>query len=324
MSLRFDGRVVIVTGAGGDPGLGRSYALLLARLGARVVVNDVGTGPDGLGTIAVDPEAVVEEIRGSGGTAVLDTHSVATEDGARAVVETALNAYGRVDALINNAGVRRFAHFLDLKPDEITRMVDVHLYGTIWMCRAVWPHLRRSGGGRILNSTSGAMLGAGYGSVYGAVKSGIWGLTRTLAFEGVSDRIAVNTISPGAITKSAALDDIPPPTGEQAARRSPDRVAPLAAYLVHPDCPASGKNIVAEEGHLHEVLYRETEGVVLEAPSVDEVAKAWEGIVDRTVASDLLDSPEAGFWLGLPPGFDRESGEIPPGSIPGSPSRPAT
>lgn len=317
MSLCFDGQVVIVTGAGGDPGLGRSYALLLARLGARVVVNDLGVGPDGLGTLAANPADVVEEIRGSGGTAIADTHSVATEDGARAVVQTALDAYGRVDALINNAGVLRFTQFPDLKPAEITRMIDVHLYGTIWMCRAVWPHLRSNGGGRILNTTSGAMLGAGYGSVYGAAKSGIWGLTRTLAFEGAPDQIAVNAISPGALTATMYLGDPPPLSPEHAARRSPDRVAPIAAYLIHPDCPASGKNIVVEEGHLHEVLYRETAGIDLETPSIDEVAKAWGSITDRTGASDRPDSPESGFWMGPPPGFVPGPGDLPPGSIPG-------
>jgi NAD(P)-dependent dehydrogenase (short-subunit alcohol dehydrogenase family) len=317
--VNFDGQVVIVTGAGGSPGLGRSYALLLARLGARVVVNDLGVGPDGKGTFAAHPETVVQEIRDLGGTAVVDTHSVATEDGALAVVATALDAYGRVDALINNAGVMRFAQFLELQPDEITRMVDVHLYGTIWMCRAVWPHLLRNGGGRILNTTSGAMLGAGYGSVYGAVKSGIWGLTRTLAFEGTQNGIAVNALSPGAPTMSARLADIPPLSPEAIERRSPDRVAPIAAYLVHPDCPASGKNVVAEEGHLHEVLYRRTDGVRLTAPSVDEVADAWESVVDRTAAQDLADPPESGFWLGPPPGFVPGTGELALG-IPGSPS----
>lgn len=318
MSLRFDGRVVIVTGAGGHPGLGRSYALLLARLGAHVVVNDLGVGPDGLGTLTANPETVVEEIRRDGGTAIADTNSVATEHGADAVVQTALDTYGRVDALINNAGVLRFAQFLDLKPAEITRMIDVHLYGTIWMCRAVWPHLRDNGGGRILNTTSGAMLGAGYGSVYGAAKSGIWGLTRTLAFEGTDTGIAVNTISPGALTRSANIVDIAPLSPEHAARRSPDRVAAVAAYLIHPDCPVSGKNIVVEEGHLHEVLYRETEGVHLETPSIDDVAQTWERITDRTAASDRPDSPESGFWMGVPPGFVLGSEDLPQGSIPGN------
>lgn len=317
MSLRFEGRVVIVTGAGGSPGLGRSYALLLARLGARVVVNDLGVGPDGLGTLAVSPEAVVEEIRGFGGTAVVDTHSVAGEDGARAVVETALEAYGRVDALINNAGVLRFAEFLELTSAEVTRMIDVHLYGTVWMCRAVWPHLRGNGGGRILNTTSGAMFGAGYGSVYGAAKSGVWGLTRTLAFEGAPVGIAVNAISPGALTLSASVSEMPPLSPEHAARRSPDRVAPVAAYLVHPDCPASGKNLVAEEGHLYEVLYRETGGVHLDAPSIGEVAQAWPRIVDRAVASDRPDSPESGFWMGVPPGYVLQAGGPPQASVPG-------
>lgn len=311
MSRDFADQVVIVTGAGGNPGLGRSYALLLAQLGARVVVNDLGVGPDGTGRLPASPEAVVEEIRAAGGVAVADTHSVATMDGAAAIVQTALDAFGGVDAVINNAGVLRFAQFLELEPDEITRMVDVHLYGTIWMCRAAWPHLQRRGGGRILNTVSGAMLGAGYGAVYGAVKSGIWGLTRTLAFEGAASHIAVNAISPGALTMSARLGAAPPLSPEQAARRSPDRVAPVTAFLVHPDCPASGKNIVVEEGHLHEVFYRETQGVHSVAPSLDEVADQWEQIVDRSHAADRADSPESGFWMGPPPGSDPMASGLP-------------
>ncbi|MEE3754314.1 SDR family NAD(P)-dependent oxidoreductase [Mycobacterium intracellulare] len=148
--LRFDGRVAIVTGAGGqEPSLGRSHAKLLAQRGAKVVVNDLGVGPDGRNVLRANAEQVADEICAAGGEAVADLHSVADEDGARRVVQTALDVWGRVDILVNNAGVCFMAHFDEISDADLRNVIDVHLMGTVWMCRAAWPHMRDAGYGRM-------------------------------------------------------------------------------------------------------------------------------------------------------------------------------
>lgn len=188
-TLRFDGQVAIVTGAGGQaPSLGRSHAKLLAERGAKVVVNDLGVGPDGRGTAQANAEQVVDEIRAAGGGAVTDQHSVAEEDGARAIVQTALDTWGRLDILVNNAGVAHIVHFDEISSADIRKVIDVHLMGTLWMCRAAWPVMRDAGYGRIVNTTSGAMFGQENLSIYGTAKAGIFGLSRGLAIEGAPDR----------------------------------------------------------------------------------------------------------------------------------------
>lgn len=313
--IRFDGQVVIVTGAGGNPSLGRSYAQLLARLGARVVVNDLGVGPDGMGTISAHAERVVDEIRAEGGEAIADAHSVSTEEGAQAIVRTALDEWGRVDALINNAGVARFVAFDELSSADIRTMVDVHLMGTIWMCRAVWPHMGKAGYGRIVNTVSGAMFGAGYGSIYGAAKAGIYGLTRTLAIEGERNGIRVNALQPGATTVSWHVQGFGDPPPEMAAKRTPEGVAPSAAFLAHEACSFSGKTITSEEGRLFETYYSQTTGYENPQMTIDDVSADWDRVVDRLGSHELGDPTESGFWLGIPPG-------LPPGAPPGAPPGP--
>ena len=240
---RFDGRVVIVTGAGGeDPSLGRSHAVLLASLGAKVVVNDYGVGPDGRGTLRANAERVVEEIRDLGGEAIADTHSVADEHAALAVVKTAIDKWGRVDALINNASVVHLAHFDDFSGKDIQVQIDVHLMGTIWMCRAAWPHMKRAGYGRIVNTASNGVFGGHHVAIYGAAKGGIFSLSKNLAAEGLRLGIKVNTLAPGAATKAFAIhledDEYVQQIRETA---SPDLVSPAAAFLAHEDvADASG------------------------------------------------------------------------------------
>src|ERR1700741_1882619 len=177
--LRFDGRTAIVTGAGGNPSLGRAHALLLARRGANVVVNDIGRDPETPGySGAASAEAVAEEIRALGGRAVADTHSVASEAGGVAIVETALSAFGRIDILVNNAGVSIAAGFEEMTARDFQRHIDVNLMGAVWTCRAAWPHMRRQGYGRIVNTTSGAMAGFAALVAYGTSKGGLWAFTR--------------------------------------------------------------------------------------------------------------------------------------------------
>lgn len=311
MSLRFDDRVVIVTGAGGSPSLGSSYAGLLARLGGRVVVNDLGVGPDGSGSTPADAERVASQLRASGLEAVSDTHSVSTEEGALGIVQTALDRWGRVDALINNAGVLRFGLLEELAAEDIQKMVDVHFYGTIWMSRAVWPHMREAGYGRIVNTTSPGMLGSGNGSIYGAVKAGIYGLTRTMAIEGESHGIRVNSLAPLAATiawsvvqapdKEAVGDDL-------ADAMHPDKIAPVAALLAHQECLFSGKHINAEPGHVAETYYRQTTGFTSPDLTLDSLREHLDKVVDRSDSFEVGDPTENPIWVG--------------GRAPGGPSGP--
>ncbi|CBG68550.1 putative PROBABLE SHORT-CHAIN TYPE DEHYDROGENASE/REDUCTASE [Streptomyces scabiei 87.22] len=183
-------------------------------------------------------------------------------------------------------------------------MVDVHLLGTIWMCRAVWPHMRDAGYGRIVNTTSPGMLGSGYGSVYGAVKAGSYGLTRSLAIEGDPFGIRANALAPLAAT--IAWDVVQAPgkeamDGPVAQDMSPDLIAPTAALLAHRVCPFSGKNITADPGRVSETYYRQTAGYAKVAPTIEELNDSLRQVVDRSDAHDIGDPAEAATWVGGPP-----------------------
>lgn len=299
--LRFDGQVAIVTGAGGNPGLGRSYAKLLAARGAKVVVNDLGVGPDGRSAVPAKAAAVVEEIRQAGGEAIADANSVATQQGAQAIVDTALNAFGRVDILINNAGVVEFALFDELSPNDIERLISTHLFGAIWMCRAVWPHMKAARYGRIINTVSGSMLGARYASIYGAAKSGVMGLTRNLAIEGAEFGIKVNAIWPNAATTAWQImsAEEAQPTAEVMHQFSPDLGAPAVAFLAHANCAASGKCIVSEGKNVAELWYGRAAGADIQDLSLEQVESNWEQVVDRKHYQEVADPYDgcAGFTL---------------------------
>jgi len=257
--MRFDGRVAIVTGAGAAAGLGRAHARLLARRGAKVVVNDLGTGPDGKGIERAHAEWVVDEIRADGGEAVADTNSVADEKSAEAIVQGALDTYGRVDILVNNAGIVRLGEFDAISSDDITQSIDVHLMGNIWMCRAVWPHMSEQGYGRIVNVTSIAMWGARLTVIYGTVKAGILGLTRGLAVEGAEHNILVNTLAPRANTTAFYYfnDNSAPALKTD---RPPEAVAPAVAYMCHEECALNGAYVAAGGGHVAVGVFGTTAG----------------------------------------------------------------
>ena len=236
--MRFDGEVAIVTGAGGRPSLGRAFAHLLAARGARVVVNDLGVGPDGHDRRRAHADLVAAEIAEAGGEAVADAHSVADEGGASAIVQTALDRWGRVDILVNNAGVVVLADFDEVASEDIRNIIGVHLLGSIWMARAVWPHMRERGHGRIVNITSASLLGMRYVVPYGAAKGGILSLTRGLAVEGAPHGIKVNALGPAAATAALAL--LSKPGAMDLAPRA-ELVAPAVALLAHRECPISGR-----------------------------------------------------------------------------------
>jgi NAD(P)-dependent dehydrogenase (short-subunit alcohol dehydrogenase family) len=292
--LRFDGKVAIVTGAGGqDPSLGRSHAKLLAERGAMVVVNDLGVGPDGRGVVRSNAEQVVEEIRVAGGEAVADQHSVADEHSARKIVQTALDMWGRLDILVNNAGVAFMAHFDEISSADIRKVIDVHLMGTLWMCRAAWPHMRDAGYGRIVNTTSGAMFGLEHLSIYGAAKGGIFGLTRGLAVEGAPLGIKVNALGPAAHTTATKhLNETSAFTSLMEEHFPTGLVSPAVVYLAHDGCELSGANLEAGAVNVGIRVFGQTAGYTDTKLTVESVRDNLATIVDKSTATSIPDPGE--------------------------------
>lgn len=256
MTLSFDGNVVLVTGAGN--GLGRTYALEFARRGASVVVNDLGGAVDGSGQTSGPARAVADEIVAAGGQAVADTHSVADPAGAEAMVQAAVDAFGRIDVVVNNAGILRDEALHKLTDAAWAAVTGVHLTGTMLVTRAAVRHMREQGYGRVVNTTSPAGLFGNFGQAsYGAAKMGIIGLTRVLAVEGASKGIKANVIAPGARTRmtEAVMGPL-----EQSLDLRPDLVAPVVLYLAHRRCELSGEVISAAFGRVSRVFIGSTPG----------------------------------------------------------------
>jgi len=256
--LRFDERVVIITGAGG--GLGRSHALELARRGARILVNDPGSAVDGSGSSTFAADRVVEEITALGGIAAPNRDSVATSDGGQAIVQAALDAFGRVDVLINNAGILRDKAFHHMDAAMIDSVIDVHLKGALFVSQPAFRAMRAQGYGRIVNTSSASGLFGNFGQAnYGAAKAGLAGLTRVLAIEGAGHGIRVNAIAPVAatrMTQDILGDDL-------VARVAPETVSPMVAFLAHEDCPVNGHVYSVAGGRIARIVVAETHGVVL-------------------------------------------------------------
>lgn len=290
--LTFEGRVAIVTGAGGSSGLGRAHARLLAERGARVVVNDVGVSRDGITGIPADAEAVAAEIVAAGGEAIADLNSVADESGAQAVVRTALDAWGRVDILINNATIGARAKFEEITSADIERIIGVNLMGSIWMCRAVWPHMLEARYGRIVNTTSGGMMGMPYVTAYGAAKFGMFGLTRGLATEGAEYNIKVNAVSPGAATNSVGrfLSFSDPEMLDAYRKQLPaELVSPVFGYLSHEACAVSGNLLQAGGGAVSARLVGATAGIHRPQLSIEDVRDHIAQIFDANTMSSVMD-----------------------------------
>jgi NAD(P)-dependent dehydrogenase (short-subunit alcohol dehydrogenase family) len=282
--LRFDGRTAVVTGAGGNPGLGRAYALLLAARGANVVVNDIDRAVAPGYPSTASTQAVVEEIRAAAGNAVADTNSVATEDGAAALIQTAIDAFGGVDILVNNAGISIAASFEEMTAQDIRRHIDINLMGTIWTCRAAWSHRKAKGYGRIVNTSSGAMAGAPLLVAYSASKGGIFSFTRALASEGEAHGIKVNAINPGAFTRMvAAQQHTTSPMYRMAEANLPaELVAPVAAFLSHESCPVTGDTITSVGGLVNRVYIAETGGFSANPLTLEAVAARWDEVIADT------------------------------------------
>lgn len=263
--LRFDGQVVIITGAGGvPPSLGSAYAHLFAERGAKVLVNDFGLGSDGRGGVEPSAQAVVDSIIAAGGEAIADTHSVADSASAQKIVQTAIDAWGRVDVLINNAGMTMYTLFDEISEEDIHRTLDSHLLGHIWMTRAAWPHMRKAGYGRVINVGSEAMFGSALCALHGTSKGGVYALTNNLAFEGGRYGIKTNMVSPAAITrKHAYLSGAADPEAymkEYAAISRVEQIAPVVAYLAHESCELNGESLFAFGGKVTMYRMAETNG----------------------------------------------------------------
>lgn len=273
-------RVVVVTGAGG--GLGREYALTLARSGARVVVNDLGGSRDGSGSGSSMADSVVDEIRAEGGLAVANYDSVATREGAEAVISTAISEFGAVHGVVNNAGILRDGAFHKMTDENWQAVLNVHLNGGYNVTRAAWPHFRDQKFGRIVVATSTSGLYGNFGQAnYGAAKLGLVGLVNTLAIEGKKYGIVANAIAPMAATRMT--EDIAP--ADFLLTLPAAHVSPVVAHLMSEDCGDTGCVFVVGGGQIQRVAQFQNKGVTFGAPpTVDEVARRWSEIVDMSEA----------------------------------------
>lgn len=264
--LRFDDRVAVVTGAG--RGLGRAYALLLAERGARVVVNDPGGSMRGEDPDAGVAAEVVAEIAAAGGTAAACTASVATPEGGRAIVDTALDRFGRLDILIHNAGTVRYGSLTELSYEDFEAVLDVHLRGAFHTVRAAFPVMSAAGYGRVvLTSSIGGLYGNRAVANYAVSKAGMIGLSNVVALEGAEAGVRCNIIVPSALTRMAdGIDTSAYPD------MRPELVAPAVAYLAHETCCLTGELLVAIAGRVARAYIAETPGVYQPSWTVDEVA----------------------------------------------------
>ncbi len=269
-------RVIVVTGAGG--GLGREYALTLAKEGAYVVVNDLGGARDGSGAGHSMADQVVAEIKAAGGRAVANYDSVADAAGAENMVKTALDEFGKIDGIVSNAGILRDGTFHKMTYDNWDSVLKVHLYGGYNVIRAAWPHFREQSYGRIVVATSTSGLFGNFGQAnYSAAKLGLVGLINTLAQEGAKYNIKANAMAPIAATRMT--EDILPP--EVFKKLTPEYVAPIVAYLCTEEVPDTASVFIAGGGKVQRVALFQNKGVTFdEVPSVDDVAAHWGQIDD--------------------------------------------
>jgi NAD(P)-dependent dehydrogenase (short-subunit alcohol dehydrogenase family) len=290
--LRFDDRVAIITGAG--RGIGRAHARLLASRGARVVVADLGAEIDGSGASHGPADEVVAEIEADGGTAVACYGSVADEADAAAIVDTALREFGRLDIVINNAGIHDPAPFGDLTVAQFRRMFDVHFFGTLFVTKAAWPHFLGTGYGRVVNTTSEAILGGiPQLASYGAAKGAVFGLTRNLATEGAAHGIRVNALAPRAHTRMSESDaerlasmfDMSEEMMEQVkASMPPEHNAPAALFLAHESCPLNGEVLRVGMGSVARLAMVQTVGIEKDPLTPEDIAEHLDAILDITDA----------------------------------------
>jgi NAD(P)-dependent dehydrogenase (short-subunit alcohol dehydrogenase family) len=294
--LRFNGRVAIVTGAG--QGLGRQHALELAARGAKVVVNDLGGAVDGSGASTGPAAAVVEEIKKNGGEAVVNTDNVATVEGAQALVQTALDSFGKLDIVVNNAGILRDKSFKNMAPEEFDQVIAVHLRGSFLVTHAAWPHLRDQGYGRVVMTSSPAGLFGSFGQAnYSSAKMGLVGLTKTLAVEGAKYNIKVNAIAPIAWTRMT--EELFPPDYKE--KLGVEFVTPVVAWLVHESNEVTGETYSVGAGRVARVFVAEGPGYNGQnGLSAEDVRDNWQQINETDpylLAKHIGDQTKAIFDL---------------------------
>ncbi|HEY8385336.1 MAG TPA: SDR family NAD(P)-dependent oxidoreductase [Porticoccaceae bacterium] len=285
--LRFDGRVAVITGAG--RGLGRAYAQLLAERGARVVVNDIGASITGDGMDGSPAEGLVNAIKGAGGEAVASTDSVTTPEGGKAIIETALDHFGRLDILIHNAGNVRYGSLEEISYEDFKAVVDVHMMGAFNVVRPVFPIMARAGYGRVvLTGSIGGLYGTQRVVNYGMSKASMIGLNNVIALEGAEKGIKSNIILPGAVTRMAEGVDTSfyPPMG-------PELVAPVVGWLAHETCSITGEMLISIAGRVARAFIGETEGVFRPAWTMENVGEHLDAILDMERQWHLSQTPSA-------------------------------
>jgi NAD(P)-dependent dehydrogenase (short-subunit alcohol dehydrogenase family) len=276
--LRFDGRSAVVTGAA--RGIGRAHALLLAARGASVVVADFGGAVDGEGASRAPADEVVAEIRAAGGTAVAAYGSVADEAEARSIVDTALESFGRLDIVVNNAGINVTGPFDQHTVDSFDRLFGVHFWGTYHVLRAAWGHMVRAGYGRIVNTLSEAIFGFPGEIAYGAAKGAAMGLTLNLALEAPAHGIQVNGLAPRAHTRMTPAD-VPEDMRQM---MPPELVAPAMAYLAHESCELNGRILVAGLGGVNSLFIAHNAGIHKPDITLEDVAENIGAITEPAAA----------------------------------------
>jgi NAD(P)-dependent dehydrogenase (short-subunit alcohol dehydrogenase family) len=281
--LRFDGRGAVVTGAG--RGLGRTYAKLLGSRGACVVVNDLGGEVDGSGADPMVAQAVVDEIVAEGGDAVASTSTVTTSESSKEIIEIALEHFGRIDIVVNSVGILRPADFPDATLDDVRAEHDVHVAGQFNVCHAAWPHLVASGAGRVITTGSSGFLGVPYLTPYAIAKAGVIGLTRSMAYAGLTTNINVNQVNPVAdstrmsnfrFTHRQSMRGAPEAERVRTEFRNPvELVAPPVAVLAHERCPSTGEMYEAIAGRVNRFFVGETPGYQMPSADPEELLAHW-------------------------------------------------
>ena len=291
--IRFDGRVAVITGAGG--GLGKTYALEMARRGASIVVNDLGGAADGTGGGSSMADETVKEITEAGGAAVANYDSVATPEGGKAIIQTALDNFGKVDILVNNAGILRDKSFLKLEPENLDAVIDVHLRGAFFVTQPAFASMKDNGYGRIVMASSGAGIFGNFGQAnYGAAKMGLVGLMNVLAVEGAKNNIKVNTIAP--IAKTRLTEQL---LGGMADALDPNFVTPLVTYLCSEKCELTHEIFDVGGGRYARIFVGMAKGWVApkgSIPSADDIFDHIDVIRDRegyTIPESIADETKA-------------------------------